>query len=36
VLLIDGQLHARGTHEELARGSLEFRRLAHRVGQETA
>jgi ATP-binding cassette subfamily B protein len=36
VLLIDGQLHARGTHEELARGSLEFRRLAHRLGKETA
>jgi ATP-binding cassette subfamily B protein len=36
VLLIDGQVHAQGTHEELGRSSLEFRRLAHRLGHGTA
>jgi ATP-binding cassette subfamily B protein len=35
VLLIGGEVQAQGTHEELGRGSLEFRRLAHRLGQGT-
>jgi ATP-binding cassette subfamily B protein len=36
VLLIDGQVRAQGSHEELGRSSLEFRRLAHRLGQGRA
>lgn len=31
VLLVDGRLRARGTHDELASSSLEFRRLADRM-----
>jgi ATP-binding cassette subfamily B protein len=33
VLLIDGELRARGRHDELASNSLEFRRLADRLAQ---
>jgi ABC-type multidrug transport system fused ATPase/permease subunit len=36
VLLIDGRIRAQGTHDELGRSSLEFRRLSHRLGQGTS
>ncbi|MDE3132207.1 MAG: ABC transporter ATP-binding protein [Acidobacteriota bacterium] len=32
VVLVDGRLQARGSHEELSRGSLQFRRLAAQLG----
>jgi len=33
VLLVDGHVRARGTHDQLNSSSLEFRRLADRLAQ---